>query len=71
MLGLRLLIEKGLFLEWILQNKAGHLMVFTQCSILNRVSPVVDENRSPFVSQRTEGIELHFGQGTSVLGVVH
>ena len=34
-------------------------MVFTQCSILNRDSPDVDENRSPFVRQGTERIELH------------
>ena len=34
-------------------------MVSTQCSILNRCSPDVDENRNPFVRQRTERIELH------------
>ena len=36
-----LLFLKGnrLFLEWILQNKDGHLKVFIQCSILNRESP--------------------------------
>ena len=45
-----------------LQNKTGHLMVVTQCSILNRDSPDVDENRSPFVRQRTERIELHSGR---------
>ena len=33
-------------------------MVFTQCSILNRDSPDVDENRSQFVKQRTERIEF-------------
>ena len=33
------------------QNKAGHSMVFTQCSILNYCSPDVDENRSSFVKQ--------------------
>ena len=33
-------------------------MVFTQCSILNRESPDVDENRIPLVRQRTETIEL-------------
>ena len=27
--------RKRLFLEWILQNKAEHLVVFTQCSIRN------------------------------------
>ena len=27
----------GSLLEWILQNKAGHPMVFTQCSIRNRI----------------------------------
>ena len=41
-------------LPWILQNKDGHLMVFTQCSILNHDSYDVDENRSPSVRQRTE-----------------
>ena len=34
-------------------------MVFTQCSILNRDNPEVDVNRSPFVRQRTERIEIH------------
>ena len=37
-------------------------MVFTQCSILNSDSPDVNENRSPFVRQRTEKIELHLGR---------
>ena len=37
-------------------------MVFTQCSILNRESPDVEENKSPFVRQRTERIELHLGR---------
>ena len=46
-----------LFLEWILQNKAGHLMVFTQCSILNRDSHDVDENRR---SRHLLGRELPF-----------
>ena len=45
----------GLLLEWILQNKAGHLMVFTQCSVLNRDSPGEDENRSPFVRADLDG----------------
>ena len=37
-------------------------MVFIQCSILYRErseSPEVDENRSPFVRQGTERIELY------------
>ena len=36
-------------------------MLYTQCNILNRDSPDVDENRScmPFDRQRTERIELH------------
>ena len=50
-----------LFLELILQNKTGHLMVFTQCSI-NSDSPDVDVNRSPFVRQRTERIGLLLGR---------
>ena len=33
-------------------------MVFIQCSILNRDSPDVDENKSPFGWQRTERIEF-------------
>ena len=33
-------------------------MVFTQCSILNRDSLDIDENRSSFVRQATERIEL-------------
>ena len=37
-------------------------MVFTQCSILNRDSPDVEENRNPFVRQRIERIELHLGR---------
>ena len=49
-------IVSRLFPEWILQDKAGHLMVFTQCSILYRDSPDVEGNRSPFVRQRTERI---------------
>ena len=52
-------IFNEVFLEWILQNKAGHLMVFTQRSILNRESPDVDENRSLFVRQGTARIKLH------------
>ena len=43
-------------------------MVFTQCSILNRESPDVDENRNPFVRQRIERIELHLGRGHQFLG---
>ena len=45
--------SKVQFLEWILQNKAGHFMVVTRCSICNR--------DSPFVRQRTEKRELHLG----------
>ena len=41
------------------KNKAGHLIVFTQFSILNRDSPDVDENKSPFVRKRTERMEFH------------
>ena len=37
-------------------------MVFTQCSILNRDSHDVAENRSPFVRQKTERIELDLGR---------
>ena len=61
-------VKNRLFLEWVLQNKAGHLMMFTQCSILDRDSPDVDENRSQFVRQRTERIELHLGREHPVLG---
>ena len=43
-------------------------MVFTQCSILNRDSPEVDESRRPFVRQRTERIELHLGREHSFWG---
>ena len=43
----------------ILQTKAGHLMVFTQCSVLNGDSPDVEENKRPFVGQRTK---LHLGR---------
>ena len=43
-------------------KQGGHLMVFTQCSILNRDSPDLDNNRSPFVRQRTEIVELHLGR---------
>ena len=38
--------EQWLFLEWILQNKVEHRMIFTQHSIVNPQSPDVDENRS-------------------------
>ena len=41
---------------------AGHLMVFTQCCILNRDRADVSKNRSPFVKWRTERIELHLGR---------
>ena len=43
-----------LLLEWILQNKAGHLMVFTQYSILNRDNPDVhvEENSSSFGTRK-------------------
>ena len=37
-------------------------MACTQCGILNRDNPDVDENRSPFVKQRAERIELHLGR---------
>ena len=40
-------------------NKVGYLMMFTQYSILYCHSPKKDENRGPFVRQRTDGIELH------------
>ena len=36
--------------------------MFTQPNFLNRDSPDVDGNRSPFVRQRTERIELHLGR---------
>ena len=52
----------ALFQEKKLQNKAGHLMMFTQCGILNRDSPDVRKNRRPFVKQRNERIELHLGR---------
>ena len=41
-------IKTGLFLEWIPQNKAVHLMMFTQRStcILNRDSTDVDRNKA-------------------------
>ena len=45
----------GLFLEWILQNKAGHLKMFTQRSIFNHDSTDVDKNKAE------NWIELHFG----------
>ena len=61
---------KRLFLEWILQNKFGHIVVFTQCSILNRCSPDVDENRSLFFRQRIERIELHLGRKHPFEGVL-
>ena len=38
--------RNGLFLEWILQNKAGHLMMFTQRSVLCRGSTDVDKNKA-------------------------
>ena len=37
-------------------------MMFTQCSVLYRVVFDVEENRSPFVRDRTERIELHLGR---------
>ena len=48
---------KRLFLEWILQNKDGHLMMFTQRStcILNRDSTDEDRNKAE------NWIELHWG----------
>ena len=46
------------------------LMVFTKCSsILNFDSPDVDENKSPFVRQRTQRTERHLGRETSAFGV--
>ena len=39
----------------------GYLIMFTQCSIVYRHDPEVDENRKPFVRQRTDGIELSLG----------
>ena len=45
-------------------------MVFTQCSIVNRDSPDVDENRSLFsVTQRTERIGLHLSRERPFLSV--
>ena len=45
-------------------------MAFTQCSILDRDSPDVDENSlSPFFRQRTDRIELHLGREHPVLGL--
>ena len=55
-------VAKRLSQEWILQNKAGYFMVFTQGSNLKRDSPDVDENTRPFSRQRTERIELHLGR---------
>ena len=43
-------------------------MVFTQCSIPNPDSSDVDENRGPFVRQRTQRIELHLGRKHPLLG---
>ena len=37
-------------------------MVLTQCGILNRDSPDVEENRGPFATQRTERTEIHLGR---------
>ena len=34
--------------------------MFTQCSLLNRDSPDVTENKSPFIGNRTDRIEPHF-----------
>ena len=39
-------LSEWLFLEWILQNKAGHLMMFTQRSISDRDSTDVDKNKT-------------------------
>ena len=55
-------VKNRLFLEWILQDKAGHPMVFTQRTNFNRLSPDVDENGSPFVRQTTERIGLSLGR---------
>ena len=41
-------------------------MMFTQFSILNPHSRDVDENRSPFVRQRTERIEHVLGLSTDL-----
>ena len=48
-------LYKWLFLEWILQNKAGHLIMFTQRGILNRDGTDLDKNKAE------NCIELHFG----------
>ena len=37
-------------------------MMVTQCSIINSRGLAVDENRNPFVWQRTERVELHLGE---------
>ena len=55
-------VVQWLSLEWILQNKAGHLMRFTQCSILNRASWRRRQQKPLFVRQRTEKLELHLGR---------
>ena len=41
-------------------------MIFTQFSILDLFSPDTDGNRSQFVKQRRERIELHLGAGQPV-----
>ena len=41
--------------EMVLQNKAGHLMMFTQRSILNRDGTDLDKNKAE------NCIELHLG----------
>ena len=56
--------------RWILQNKAGHLVMFTQLVRVKSDTADVDKNRSPSVRQRTENRAL-FRQGTSVLRVKH
>ena len=53
--------------RWILQNKAGHLVMLTQRSF---DTTDVDKKRSPFVRRKTEN-RTSFRQGTSVLGVRH
>ena len=54
---------------WILQKKAGHLVMFTQLSFESNTTDV-EKNRSPFVRQRTEN-RASFRQGISVLRVKH
>ena len=61
--GKRCNIGIWVFLEWILQNKDGHLMIFTQRSILNRDGTDVDKEQGRGLNRTP------FRQRTSVLGV--